>query len=250
LAVVTSLVSLGMPQQQQQQLEMEKYTRELKPYMDQLVQKNTLKYQQSCDYNIELERQRQSKELINLISNIGKNIQNFNPDRFKNDLTRIVRSMAEVRGTFCNGYSNLQCNSTGLCVCADADESLGFKLTFVREGDSCRVAEGSICASQETIDKSRLNNPLLSEAPRQEMKCANNRHCIVKSNRKGCSTEAMQEEFQRMAKEQGRLTPATLMEFIIQKTKDGICVCKGASAAASTLLVLISAIFITAKSVL
>jgi len=217
---------------------------EFKPLMDRAMAMNTLNYKDTCDYKLEQERQTQGKALLNLLSNL--NFQNLDLGRMKNQMSGIMNSLANLNGKLCKSYENLQCNTKGFCDCAEADESLGFKASFTREGNECVLKGGSICAPQDVLSQSRASNPLAQNAPEQKLTCAAGSKCIIKSSGETCDQQKMQAEIQRMMKSAGQISNP--ISFVMEKTKEGICVCKGASAVASALLVGICAIYLSAKS--
>jgi len=220
--------------------------RELQPIMDALGRKNTLKYLDSCDHSVELEKQKQEKALMNMITSLSIR-DGIDEEKLKNDLIRISNSIARLPGHFCNGYANLQCNSSGHCDCAAIDESYGFKMSFKRDGDACLIVRGSLCAPQEVIEQSRKQMPLLTNVPSQEFRCADQSDCVVKSNGLTCTLDSMKAEFERFLKAE-KNTISDPIQFIIRKTKEGVCVCKGISILASASLVVLSAIIVFGKS--
>lgn len=221
------------------------FQKEFKPFSDQLIKKNSLTYFQSCDYGIEVVRQTQSKALVDLLGSISPST---NLNTFKSEMVKITSTMIEVEGSYCNGYQNLACNQSGRCVCAALDESLGFKITFERDNDVCRIAEGSICVPEETIQQSRMKNPLTSETPKQDLKCAYDRACVIKSDMEECTKKSMEDEVIRMVKEHGSITQDNLVAFTMEKAKEGICICEAATTNPPAIFVLFILTLITTRS--
>jgi len=206
-----------------------------KSQLDKLVRKNSLGFMDTCDFTAELKRQEHLKQLSQffLVTDTGG---------AEKEMNRILKSMADIPGSFCNRYANLQCDANDTCSCAQ--ESFIFKLNFVREGDSCMVDEGSICDPLE-VDNSPQQNTKMRNTLTRKLKCANQRNCVLKSNFQACTQLSLQDEFEfhfeagrrRNGTENYTVTDGQMIVTLMR-----MCVCDGDSTVASSVLVLISLI--------
>jgi len=166
------------------------------------------------------------------------------PEKYERHVLKTMRTMAEVKGSYCNENKHLECSKGGRCVCASAHKSYGITMDFTRDGDTCRVARGSFCAPQDLYKDSWKYSALFSRyAANEEVGCAAKIECVVRSNLQICDRKAFIAEVARMAKEESHKTKETAIEFAWRTTREGVFVCKSDSAAASAVLILFFAIF-------
>jgi len=214
------------------------FMKRARPILEKLALKNKLGYGSSCSYTEETKRTDIGKRTVDLVSSIT--IGNIDLKPFLENVLSLLTENSELQGDLCNANKLLQCNSTGQCDCADAGPQ-GINLKLVREKDSCSIPGGSLCASEEILNK---KNPLLEGLPQARYQCSANRRCVVKRTGKSCSEDNLKAEFAKVIKEENVQVDSTLItKFILKKINEGICVCKGATSSISILLILVSSTF-------
>jgi len=153
---------------------------ELISAVQRLGSKNTLEYGEKCSHADEIKRDDLQKLIINVVTSSDV--------RRINELAETINTLVRTSGQFCKAQKNVQCNSTGVCDCTNSD-LMGLQIRSIRENETCRLASGSVCVPHELFPE--------MDGQKIDLRCQAKSKCVVKSNRKECTVQNMQEDIKK-----------------------------------------------------